>query len=210
MTGKHFKIMTNLFENALLNYFDTEKLKKIKSVKIGIAGLGGLGSNCAMNLVRSGFKNFILCDFDKVEISNLNRQFYFADQVGKYKTDALNENLKKINSELEISSNILTLTEINMPDIFSSCDVVVEAFDKAEMKSKFANVFINSNKFCVSASGLAGWGNADRIVTKKIKDNYYLIGDLISEVKENCPPCSPGVSIASAKLADVILAWVLK
>ena len=201
--------MTNLFENALLNYFGAQKLKKIQSVKIGIAGLGGLGSNCAMNLVRCGFKNFVLCDFDKIEPSNLNRQFYFADQLGKYKTEALNENLNKINSALEISSQIVVLTQENMPEIFSSCDVVVEAFDKAEMKTKFANAFINSNKFCVSASGLAGWGNSDKIVVRKIRDNYYLIGDLVAEVGSGRPPCSPRVNIAAAKEADVILAWVL-
>ncbi|MCK9583068.1 MAG: sulfur carrier protein ThiS adenylyltransferase ThiF [Endomicrobiales bacterium] len=201
--------MTNSFENALTNYFGHENLKKIQSVKIGIAGLGGLGSNCAMNLVRCGFKNFILCDFDKIEPSNLNRQFYFADQLGKYKADALSENLKKINPSLEILSQILILTKANMPEIFTSCDVVVEAFDKAEMKTQFANAFINANKFCVSASGLAGWGNSDKIVTKKIRENYYLIGDLVAEAGPGRPPCSPRVNIAAAKEADVILAWVL-
>jgi len=201
--------MNNIFENALVNYFGAENLKRIQSVKIGIAGLGGIGSNCAMNLVRCGFKNFILCDFDKIELSNLNRQFYFEEQVGKYKADALSENLKKINPLLEISSQILILTKANMTEIFSSCDVVVEAFDKAEMKTQFANAFINSNKFCVSASGLAGWGNSDKIVTKKIRENYYLIGDLVAEAGSDRPPCSPRVNIAAAKEADVILAWVL-
>jgi len=201
--------MNNIFENALVNYFSAENLKKIQSVKIGIAGLGGLGSNCAMNLVRCGFKNFILCDFDKIEPSNLNRQFYFADQLGKYKAEALSENLRKINPSIEISAQIIMLTQANMPDIFNSCNAIVEAFDKAEMKTQFANVFINSNRFCVSASGLAGWGNSDKIVTKKIRENYYLIGDLVAEAGSDRPPCSPRVNIAAAKEADVILAWVL-
>ena len=44
---------------------------------IGIAGAGGIGSNVAVNLVRSGVDNFIIADFDKIEESNLNRQYYF-------------------------------------------------------------------------------------------------------------------------------------
>jgi len=70
----------NKFEQELIQYLGTENLEKAQDVKIGIAGLGGLGSNCAMNLVRSGFIKFKIADFDKIEYSNLNRQFYFEDQ----------------------------------------------------------------------------------------------------------------------------------
>ena len=46
-------------------------------MKIGIAGAGGLGSNVAVHLVRSGISSLKICDFDVIENSNLNRQFYF-------------------------------------------------------------------------------------------------------------------------------------
>lgn len=51
-------------------------------MKIGIAGAGGIGSNVAANLVRSGVTSLKIVDFDRVESSNLNRQFYFSDQIG--------------------------------------------------------------------------------------------------------------------------------
>ena len=49
-------------------------------MKIGIAGTGGIGSNVAMHLVRSGITNLKFGDFDRIEKSNLNRQFYFEEQ----------------------------------------------------------------------------------------------------------------------------------
>ena len=71
-------------------------------MKIGIAGAGGLGSNVAVHLVRSGISSLKICDFDVIENSNLNRQFYFKDQIGQNKVNALFENLKRINPSLNL------------------------------------------------------------------------------------------------------------
>ena len=59
------------------------EIKKILQQKIvGIAGAGGLGSNCAVALARVGIGTLIIADFDVVSESNLNRQYYFYDQIG--------------------------------------------------------------------------------------------------------------------------------
>jgi len=113
--------MNNKFECGLLKYFNKDDLNKIRSVKIGIAGEGGLGSNCAMNLVRCGFDNFIIMDFDKIDASNLNRQFYFAEQIGMLKTEALKQNLKRINPDVKIEASkqsdvVLTYVLDDLPD----------------------------------------------------------------------------------------------
>lgn len=200
----------NHFEEALIGYFGEPGLRKIQSTVVGIAGLGGLGSNCSACLVRSGFRKFILADFDKVEYSNLNRQFYFLDQVGLNKTDCLKANLLRINPDLEITLMAQKISASNAASVFADCDVVVEAFDKAEYKCFMAEVFLASGKLFVSASGLAGWGNSDALRIKKIKDNCFLIGDSCSEAAGSLPPCAPRVSIAAAKEADVILSWVLQ
>lgn len=197
-------------EEGLKRYLGEEKLKKIQQVKVGIAGTGGLGSNCAFNLVRSGFKKFILADYDLIEASNLNRQFYFASQVGEKKVMALKKNLLEINPQLEIELFPTEINSSNAGQIFSSCDVVVEAFDKAEAKQMLVEEYLNSNKLLVAASGLAGWGDSDKIQVHHLKKNFYLIGDLVSAIGPNCPPLSPRVNIAAAKQADVILDYVLK
>lgn len=200
----------NVFEEALIQYFGEQGLRKIQSTVVGIAGLGGLGSNCTVCLARSGFRKFILVDFDKVEYSNLNRQFYFLDQVGLYKTDCLKANLLRINPDLDITLMTQKISANSVTTVFADCRVVVEAFDKAEYKCLMAKVFLGSGKLFVSASGLAGWGNSDALRTRKIKDKCFLIGDSYSEATGSLPPCAPRVAIAAAKEADVILSWVLE
>lgn len=200
----------NIFEQELLNYFGSEKLTKIQSTHIGIAGLGGLGSNCACALLRSGFRKFTLCDFDIVENKNLNRQFYFLDQAGLAKTQALKANLLRINPDAELTLVNKKIEKTNAKAIFSACDVIIEAFDQAVDKCMLAQEFTGSAKLYVSASGLAGWGDSDALLTRKIGERFYLIGDNISETSSSLPPCAPRVLIAAAKQADVVLAWVLK
>jgi sulfur carrier protein ThiS adenylyltransferase len=199
----------NDFEKSLLKYFTAKQLKKIQNIKVAIVGAGGLGSNCAFNLVRCGFKKFTICDFDSVELSNLNRQFYFNAQVGMPKVEALKENLLKINLGLEISALKITVTPKNIKSLFSDCDAIVEAFDKVVGKKMMVEAYIKSDKFFVLASGIAGWGNSDEIKTRRINKTFHIVGDMKSEVSVELPPCSPRVNIAAAKEADIILEWAL-
>lgn len=199
----------NTFEKSLCNYIGEEGLKKIQKLKIGIAGAGGLGSNCAFNLVRSGFKKFKIVDFDVVEPSNLNRQFYFLDQLNTTKVNALKTNLLRINPDLEIEALNTRIERENVKEIFQECDVVVEAFDKAVYKAMIAEAFFSSGKLLVSASGLAGWGKSDDIVVKKIHEKFYMVGDFISEANEDVPPISPRVNITAAKQANIVLSFAL-
>ncbi|MDP8264129.1 MAG: sulfur carrier protein ThiS adenylyltransferase ThiF [Candidatus Aceula lacicola] len=199
----------NDFEQKLLEVFGKEKFKKVRSVKIGIAGAGGLGSNCAFNLVRVGFKHFSIVDFDLIEFSNLNRQFYFYDQNEKKKVEVLKENLKRINPDIDIEVSSQKVEGNNIADLFVDCHIVVEAFDKAEYKSIFVEYFLKTDKFIVSASGMAGIGKSDDIKVHRIKNNFFLIGDLKTD-SCNAPLLSPRVNIAAAKQADVILEHVLQ
>ncbi len=199
----------NAFVEGLEQYFSGEQLERIRRVKVGIAGAGGLGSNCAFNLVRSGFGDFVICDFDIVEPSNLNRQFYFLDQTGKPKVEMLTENLLRINPDIKIDTRIIKLDSSNIKDVYRGCDIVVEAFDKADAKKMIAEAWAGKVKLFVSASGLAGYGNSEGIKTRKVRDGFYIVGDGVSEATSQRPPCSPRVNIAAAKMADLILEWVL-
>ena len=199
----------NHFESAIVGYFGEEKFKKIQSVRIGIVGAGGLGSNCAHNLVRVGFKKFVIVDFDVVEESNLGRQFYFFDQVAMKKVHALHNNLKKINHDIETEVHIEKIVPGNIFNLFKDCDVIVEAFDKADEKKMLVTEFLPTGKFIVSVSGLAGIGHSDDIKIHYIKENLVVIGDLKSEVGKETPPLSPRVNVAAAKQADVVLEYVV-
>ncbi len=199
----------NEFEKSLKKYLGIKNLKKIQRAKIGIAGAGGLGSNCAFNLVRSGFKKFVICDYDAVEIKNLNRQFYFIEQIGNPKVEMLKLNLMRINSDINIKIYKIKLDETNIVKVFKDCNVIIEAFDKAEYKRMIIETFLNTQKLLISASGIAGIGSSDEIRIHKIKPKFYIIGDLTTEVSSMIPPFSPRVNIAAAKQADIILEYII-
>jgi sulfur carrier protein ThiS adenylyltransferase len=199
----------NRLETALARQLGEASLNRLQEVRVGIAGAGGLGSNCAANLVRSGFKQLVLVDFDAVEASNLNRQFFFADQVGMAKVAALRSNLLRINPDLELTVAPEKLTEANLDRFFGACQVIVEALDRPESKRMLVEHFWGSSKLLVSASGLAGWGRSDALVTRKYGNNLYVVGDQDAEVTPDRPPLAPRVNIAAAKQADIILNWVL-
>lgn len=200
--------MKTLIE-ALRGFFGAEKLTAVQSATVGIAGAGGLGSNCAAMLARSGVRKFVIVDLDVVEASNLNRQFFFLDQLGQPKVEALKTNLLRIDPSLEITALHETITRDTAARLFANCGVVVEAFDKPENKQMLAEIFMRSGKLYVSASGLAGCGNADAITTRRMSDDFYLVGDRSSAVSAGLPPCSPRVNVAAAKEADVVLDCLL-
>ena len=199
----------NSFEKSLAQVLGEHNLKKLQQARIGIAGAGGLGSNCAQFLVRSGFKKIRLVDFDRVEAGNLNRQFYFAHQVGLLKVEALRTNLLAINPDLELEAITLKITEANAASLFRDYDAVIEALDQPAYKRLVVELNLAPNKLVVAASGLGGWGRAEAIVTRRVRENFYLVGDQVSEVTPGCPPLAPGVNVAAAKQADIVLTYFL-
>jgi len=132
------------FRQDLLKKLGETKLANIEKAKIGIAGAGGLGSNCAACLVRVGFRQLKIADFDFVDSTNLDRQFYFKDQIGMKKVEALRANLQRINPYLQLQMLPVKLEFSNILPIFHDCDVVVECLDRAEAKSVFVSAMLSS------------------------------------------------------------------
>lgn len=191
-------------------YFYSEKqLNLIRNKRIGIAGAGGLGSNCAHVLVRCGFEKLRIADFDKVTLSNLNRQLYYPSHLGKTKVKCLAETLLQINPQLQVETFPVRVDSTNIHQVFDCCDVIVEAFDNPVCKAMLIEEYWGSDKLLVAVSGIGGFGEADRVVTRKIRKNTFVIGDNSSEVSDHVKPYAPSVMIAAAKQADVILNWVL-
>ena len=195
-------------KDDLIKKLGRNNLKKIQAAKIGLAGAGGLGSNCALNLVRVGFTKLTIVDFDKITPSNLDRQFYFLDQVGMDKIEALKVNLLRINPDLELTLINQKIDKFNAGKFFANCDVVVECLDRAEYKSMLVENLLGLGKFVVAASGLGGIGSSDDIKVHKLKDKLVMVGDLKSDINQK-PALSPKVNIAAAKQADLVLDFVI-
>ena len=131
--------------------------EKLNNAKVAIAGLGGLGSNIAVALARIGVSHLHLIDFDKVDISNLNRQHYFISHLNKYKTQALAEQLQMINPYLNIVTDCIKVTEDNIFSLFKDEDIICEAFDVPENKAMLVNKVLElfPEKYIISGSGMA-------------------------------------------------------
>jgi sulfur carrier protein ThiS adenylyltransferase len=179
--------------------------------KVGIAGAGGLGSNCAAALVRSGIGTLVISDFDIVETRNLNRQFYFSDQTGMYKTAALKENLFRITTETNVIAHTEKLDPENIPLIFAGCDIIVEAFDNSEMKEILIETvqLKMPGTILIIGSGMAGWGNSETLKQRKIDDTFYVCGDESTEVSDSLPPLAPRVGIVANMQANIVLEILL-
>ena len=189
-------------------YLTPEERGLLESVRVGIAGAGGLGSNCAMHLVRAGVNHLTVVDFDIVNESNLNRQFFFRDQLGLKKVEALKENLLRIDPGADICAVDMRLDASSAREIFADCDVVVEAFDVVDAKVMLVSSFASSGKKLVTASGLAGWGRSNAMRVRKM-GNIVAIGDGETAVGANAAPVSPRVGIAAAMQANAVVAMLL-
>lgn len=194
------------FKDILSNYLSLEDIRKIEKTKIIIIGCGGLGSNIAKALVRTGFLKITIIDFDIVELKNLNRQDFYIDQVGMKKTEALKENLLKINNEALIETLNLKITEENI-EVLKQADIVVEAVDREEYKRMIFEYCLSEKIRVVCASGVAGFGDGEEIKIKRGK-NYSIIGDFRKSISE-FSPLSPKVTAVASLQADEVLRMVI-
>lgn len=180
---------------------------KISAARVAVCGLGGLGSNIAIALARAGVGHLHLIDFDRVDLTNLNRQQYAVGQLGQYKTDALRETLALISPYCDVTCDTIQVTEENLPDLLKTEDYICEAFDRAEAKAMLVSGVLEHfpEKYLVAASGLAGLGSANTIQTRRVSKRFYLCGDGTSDSSVGLGLVASRVLVCAAHEANMIL-----
>lgn len=191
-----------------MNYLQIRKILSKKTV--GIAGAGGLGSNCAAALARVGIGKIIICDFDVISKDNLNRQYYFFEQIGQKKVFTIEENILYINPKVKVESHDIKLEPQSIIRLFRHCNVIVEAFDLAEMKQMIIETVLSELPEIplITGIGMAGWGNSNILKVRKV-DNLYICGDEKSEIAEDLPPLAPRVGIVANMQANTVMEILL-
>lgn len=199
-------------QKALCERHSPEVQKKLNNAKVAVAGLGGLGSNVTFALARIGVGHLHLIDFDVVDITNLNRQQYLMKHIGMYKTDALKSQLLELNPYLDIQTDCLKVTEQNIKELFAEDDIVCEAFDVPENKAILVNGVMEHfpEKTIVAASGMAGFGDSNKIHTRRVMQNFYLCGDEESEPAYAKGLMAPRVMICAGHQANKIVQLILE
>lgn len=190
---------------------EAEQRARLASSHVAVIGCGGLGSNAAAMLLRSGVRTLTLIDFDLVEESNLNRQLYFRDQIGRPKTEALAETLLRIDPDARLTLVNERMSEGNLVAAVRGADVIIEAVDGCEAKAMIVNTLMAAlpEVPLVTASGLAGSGSANEIVTERPCDQLYLVGDLTSDVREGHALFASRVMVAAAHEAHAAVRRLL-
>ena len=171
-------------------------------MKIGIAGIGGIGSNVARHLAQARVKEIRIVDFDHVEASNLNRQFYFYSQAGEKKINCLEENLKEIFPGMCIEKIEKKIEPGEAGVLFSDCSIVVEGLDNKNLKKMIIEELCGTDKVVVSASGIAG-KHMDTVTTRKM-GTCYIVGDFVSD-QDNFVLFPPKIAMVAAIMAGIVL-----
>lgn len=191
-----------------LNIRHGEELQnKISAARVAVCGLGGLGSNIAIALARAGVGHLHLIDFDRVDLTNLNRQQYAVGQLGQYKTDALRETLSLVSPYCDVTCDTIKVTEETLPDLLKTEDYICEAFDRAEAKAMLVSGVLEHfpEKYLVAGSGLAGLGSANTIQTRRVSQRFYLCGDGTSDSSVGLGLVASRVLVCAAHEANMIL-----
>lgn len=206
------KFTKEQWSKALEQRHTKEFQKRFDNATVAICGLGGLGSNVASMLARAGVGKLILIDYDRVDITNLHRQGYLATQVGMPKTTALGENLRGINPFIRLETHMVKISEHNAIDLLSSADIICEAFDDAVTKANFTNFVLENmpKKYLVASSGMAGFGDANTIKTRKITEHFYVCGDFESDISDGIGLVCTRVMVCASHQAHKILQILLQ
>lgn len=199
-------------DRAFDERFPREVKEKLRNAKVAIAGLGGLGSNIAVMLARSGVGHIFMVDFDKVDVTNLNRQMYTIPHVGQVKTEALGQILEGINPYLDYSFRCIKVTKDNVKDLFEGYPIVCEAFDRPDQKAMLVQEVLSQlpKTTIVSGNGMAGYSEANDIRTTKKLSRLYVCGDETADTTKGVGLMAPRVAICAGHQANKVIQLILE
>ena len=144
----------NMFER-LEKMIGLDNINKIKSKKVLIVGLGGVGGSCVLSLIRSGISDITLVDYDRVDITNLNRQVVaFRSTIGMKKTEVLKKMILDINPDCNVVIKDKFLDDENIEEIIlDDYDYVIDACDTVRTKKAIIKECIKKDIKIISSMG---------------------------------------------------------
>jgi len=130
----------------MLKGFGLTGQEKLKKARVFIAGAGGLGSSSATYLAAAGVGTLRIVDYDKVELSNLNRQvLHWPEDIGKRKVISARDKLKQLNPQVTVEAIEEKITEANIAQLVAGCDLIVDAMDNLPARYLLNKTAIKNN-----------------------------------------------------------------
>lgn len=129
-----------------------EGVEKLNNATVLVVGCGALGSMAAMQLAASGVGRIRIVDFDTIDLSNLQRQFFFtSDETGKGKAEVLAQRMSNLNPNVKVEVHNSLFCEKNARNLISGCDFVVEATDNPDSMTTVDRICGEMGVRCVLA-----------------------------------------------------------
>ncbi|MDE3091217.1 MAG: molybdopterin-synthase adenylyltransferase MoeB [Chloroflexota bacterium] len=142
--------------------------KKLLGAKVLLVGAGGLGSPAAMYLAAAGVGTLGLVDFDRVDLSNLQRQLlHRTKDVGRLKLDSAAETLNALNPDVQVNKHPVVLTSENVTDVIRDYDIVVNGTDNFPTRYLVNDACVFAGKPLVDGSIFMFEGQATVYVAKR-------------------------------------------
>ena len=160
--------------SRLENLIGILSLEKLQNATILIVGLGGVGGYVVEALARSGIGNLILVDYDRVDITNFNRQIIaINNNVNRYKIDCFKDRIRDINEECNVITYNLKVDSTNIKDIFNNnIDFVVDAVDDIKAKELIINYCMENNIDFISSMGTGNRLDPSKLLVTTLDRTY--------------------------------------
>lgn len=161
--------------DRIIKFIGEDNFNKINNSSVLVIGLGGVGGTCVEALIRSGISNIIIVDYDKVDISNLNRQVITnLDNIGLYKTDVMEKYILSINKDCNVIKVNKRIDLNNIEDLFSyDFDYLIDCCDSINIKCELIRICLDKNITFISSMGTGNKIDPTMLKIMDIRDTSY-------------------------------------
>ena len=163
-----------MFERVI-SFVGEDNFYKIKNTTVLIVGLGGVGGYAMESLARSGVGNLILMDYDKIDISNLNRQIITNNSnIGSLKTEEAKKRILSINPDCNITiiNSFLDKENVNILNNYH-IDYIVDACDTVSAKKLLIDYSLDKDITLISSMGTANKIDPTKLSIIDIRKTSY-------------------------------------
>lgn len=171
----------------LLPEIDIDGQQKLVDASVAIVGLGGLGSPTALYLAAAGIGSLTLCDPDRVDLSNLQRQIlHNTGDIGSAKTDSAARTLRRLNPETRLTLVEQRLDEPGLTALAAKVDIVIDASDNFETRFAVNRACVETATPLVSGAAIRWDGQISVFTNRDDSACYQCLYPVAGSEEERC------------------------
>lgn len=190
------EFMNRYSRNISLNEIGLDGQEKLLASSVLVCGCGGLGSTVIANLTSLGVGLIGIVDYDKVDITNLNRQFLHKySYIGKDKTSSVVDWVKGYNPEINVVPYNIKLSPKNYEEVVQDYDIIVDCFDSFKSKFLLNEIAVKMNRTLVHGGVSGFFGQVTTIIPGKTPCLRCILPDADVNIKIPEGIASPAVSL---------------